>query len=348
MEQNVAKLIQNHEQGKLSRRELMQGLAVIATAASAAGMAPLSAAAETKLKGIGINHVALDVYEYDLHKLRDFYTDLLGMELGQGINESTHTTTVCRLRCGNEFIYLRNGAHKPPKYPRPTPAIDHIAMTMDPWEDQEDQLTIHGAPTVAAELSRRKIELMTDTRDVMFKDPFGFNIQVVGKYRDPTSEYKVVEPNANAGTRLKVVGINHVALDVNEYDLSALHNFYTDMLGMPVAQGINESTHSTTVCRIQSGDKFVYIRNAAHQPPKYPRPTPALDHIALSVEPWESAEDQLTIHGAPTVAAELKRRGIELFPNTRDVMFKDPFGFNIQLVGKNYNPVGEYKVFEGK
>lgn len=348
MEDSSAKLMKDYEQGKLSRRQLMQGLALVATAASAASFTLASAAAETRLKGVGINHVALDVYKYDLMKLRDFYTDILGMELGQGINASTHTTTVCRLQCGNEFIYIRNGAHKPPKYPRPTPSLDHIAMTIDPWENREDQLTIHGAPTVEAELSRRKIELMTDTRDVMFKDPFGFNIQVVGKYRDPSDEYKDVEANPNAGTRLKVVGINHIALDVNEYDLSALHGFYTDMLGMPVAQGINESTHSTTVCRIQSGDKFVYIRNAAHQPPKYPRPTLAIDHIALSVEPWENADDQLTIHGAPTVEAEMKRRGIELFPNTRDVMFKDPFGFNIQLVGKHYNPAAEYKVVDAK
>jgi catechol 2,3-dioxygenase-like lactoylglutathione lyase family enzyme len=348
LEPNITKLIQDHEQGKLSRRDLMKGFAVAATAASAAGLTPSLAAAESRLKGIGINHVALDVYKYDVVKYRDFYTDLLGMSVNQGINESTHTTTVCRIDCGPQQFYNRNSAHKPPKYPRPTPALDHIAMDIDPWENKDDQLTIHGAPTVEAVLKSHQIELYTDTRDVMFRDPFGFNIQVVGRYRDPVDEYKRIDANPNAGTKLKAVGINHVALDVNEYDLPALHAFYTEMLGMPVAQGVNESTHSTTVCRIQSGDHFVYIRNAAHEPPKYPRLTPAINHIAIAVEPWESAEDQLTIHGAPTVAAELKRRGIELAPNTRDVMIKDPYGFNIQLVGKNYNPASEYKVFDGK
>jgi catechol 2,3-dioxygenase-like lactoylglutathione lyase family enzyme len=348
VDQTITKLVQDREQGKLSRRELMKGFALAATAASAAGLTPSIAAAEPRIKGIGINHVALDVYRYDVLKLRDFYTDLLGMAVNQGINEKNHTTTVCRIDCGGQQFYLRNGDHKTLKYPRLMPAIDHIAMNVEPWENKDDQLTIHGAPTVEAVLKSHQIELFTDTRDVMFKDPFGFNIQLVGKYRDPVDEYRRIDANPGAGTKLRAVGINHVALDVNEYDLPTLHSFYTEMLGMPVAQGTNDSTHSTTVCRIQSGDQFVYIRNAAHEPPKYPRLTPAVDHIAIAVEPWDSAEDQLTIHGAPTVAAELKRRGIELFSNTRDIMFKDPFGFNIQLVGKNYNPAGEYKVFEGK
>ena len=45
MEHIIAKLLQNFEDGKMTRRQLIQSLALAATAASATGAVPVSTAA---------------------------------------------------------------------------------------------------------------------------------------------------------------------------------------------------------------------------------------------------------------------------------------------------------------
>ena len=76
MEQIVAKLLQDFEQGKMSRRQLIQSLALTATASAAAAVpaaAAPAAAADSKglLKAVAFNHVSYHVKDYT--KVRDFY-----------------------------------------------------------------------------------------------------------------------------------------------------------------------------------------------------------------------------------------------------------------------------------
>ena len=80
MEHIMAKLLQDFEQGKMNRRQLIQSLALAATAAAAS--AATAAAADTKVaQAVYINHVSYQVADYA--KTRDFYADLFGMKVSK-------------------------------------------------------------------------------------------------------------------------------------------------------------------------------------------------------------------------------------------------------------------------
>ena len=78
MEHIIAKLLQDFEQGKMNRRQLIQSLAMAATAASAAAPA---LAAESPFKAVAVNHISYQVKDYKV--TRDFYADLFGMRLSR-------------------------------------------------------------------------------------------------------------------------------------------------------------------------------------------------------------------------------------------------------------------------
>src|SRR5262249_44945666 len=77
MERVIAKLLQDFEQGKMTRRQLIQSLSL--AAAAAAGIAPAARAAGKPLEALYVNHISYEVNDYK--KVRDFYVDLLGMKV---------------------------------------------------------------------------------------------------------------------------------------------------------------------------------------------------------------------------------------------------------------------------
>jgi catechol 2,3-dioxygenase-like lactoylglutathione lyase family enzyme len=157
MEHLIAKLLQNFEQGKMTRRQLIQSLALAATAASAASAVPTATADGKGFKAITVNHISYQVADYA--KTRDFYADLLGMKVSQDDGKQ------CFLSFGDTFIIPRNR-------PTGTPRIDHIAYTIDNWN--------RGA--VEAELKRRGLQPRPDTQNSFHvKDPEGFDLQISGK-----------------------------------------------------------------------------------------------------------------------------------------------------------------------
>src|SRR5215831_13372981 len=74
MESVIAKLLQDFEQGKMNRRQLIQSLSL-----AAAGIAPAARAAGKPLEALYVNHISYEVNDYK--KVRDFYVDLLGMKV---------------------------------------------------------------------------------------------------------------------------------------------------------------------------------------------------------------------------------------------------------------------------
>jgi hypothetical protein len=100
MESVIAKLLQDFEQGKMNRRQLIQSLS-LAAAAAAAGMAPAARAAGKPLE-------ALYVTEDD------------GKQ--------------CRLVFGNNMLIPRNRAGGGPA------RVDHIAYTVTNWDAEKDGL----------------------------------------------------------------------------------------------------------------------------------------------------------------------------------------------------------------
>lgn len=159
MEHIMAKLLEDFEQGKINRRQLLKSLALAATgAASALSVAEPAAAAEGKVfKAVAFNHVSYSVNDYA--KTRDFYAGLFGMKVTKDDGKQ------CRLVFGDNILIPRN---------RPKgPLYDHIAYTIADWDKVKD--------TVAPELTRRGIPFKGEAKSSFHvTDPNGFTVQFGG------------------------------------------------------------------------------------------------------------------------------------------------------------------------
>src|SRR5262249_49026870 len=99
MESVIAKLLQDFEQGKMNRRQLIQSLSL--AAAAAAAIAPAARAAGKPLEALYVNHISYEVNDYK--KVRDFYVDLLGMKVTEDDGKQ------CRLVFGNNMLIPGTG-----------------------------------------------------------------------------------------------------------------------------------------------------------------------------------------------------------------------------------------------
>ncbi len=161
MEHIIAKLLHDFEQGRMNRRQLIQSLAVAASAAAAG--TPAIAAEGSAFKVVAVNHISYQVADYA--KTRDFYADLFGMKVSQD------TGRQCNMAFGDSFLLPRNArAGSTP------PRVDHIAYTIDNWDKNK----------VEAELKRRGLNPRPDTENSFHvKDPDVFDLQISGKEMKP-------------------------------------------------------------------------------------------------------------------------------------------------------------------
>src|SRR5262245_13250673 len=161
MEHIIGKLLQDYEHGKMTRRQLIQSLALTATAAAAVS----TAEAATPANATSINHVSMQVADYT--KTRDFYSSLFGMRVTED-DGNTH----CRLTFGDNILIPRNASSRPGG----TIGIDHIAYTLATW-DTDPKVK----PAVEAELKRRGLKIRTTEGSFHVQDPDGFEVQMGGK-----------------------------------------------------------------------------------------------------------------------------------------------------------------------
>jgi catechol-2,3-dioxygenase len=163
MESIIAKLLNDFENGKMNRRQLITS---IAAAAAVAGPAAQEVGAEgTGFKAVTVNHISYQVADYT--KTRDFYADLLGMKVScdNGNNQ-------CYMNFGNTFLLPRNFRQGRGGEERKPPLVDHIAYTIENWDKDK----------VEAELNRRGLNPRKDTDNSFHvKDPDGFDLQISGK-----------------------------------------------------------------------------------------------------------------------------------------------------------------------
>ena len=196
MENLIAKLLGDFEAGKLSRRQLIQSLALCATApaaaAAAAAQAPsasptaAAASAPAPWKTVYLDHISYAVSDYK--KSAAFYANLMGWTIrnDNGTNQAT-------LDIGNVGgIIIRNARRpegggqaapaaapsQPGQPPRPplTGVINHISYGIDPWDTEK----------VKAELERRGLKPRPDMVGDNFKsfhvfDPDGWDLQISNK-----------------------------------------------------------------------------------------------------------------------------------------------------------------------
>jgi len=159
MERIIATLLQQFEQGKLNRRQLIQSLTLAATAGAAATAVPAAAAAEGKVINVtNINHVSYQVSDYA--RTRDFYAGLFGMKVSEDDGKQ------CRLSFGNNILVVRNR--------QPAPKVDHIAYTIANWDQEKE--------AIEAEVKRRGLKVVQGDikTSLHILDPDGLGVQFGG------------------------------------------------------------------------------------------------------------------------------------------------------------------------
>jgi catechol-2,3-dioxygenase len=162
MEHVIANLLENFEQGKMTRRQLIQSLALAATAASAASAAPAAGADSQLAKAVYLNHVGYQVADYA--RSRDWYANLFGMKVVLDDGKKAN------LSVGESLVILHN------RKSTETPVVDHICFTLADWDKDKSV-----REKVGAELKRRGMEVQTTANSFHIKDPDGFIVQMGGK-----------------------------------------------------------------------------------------------------------------------------------------------------------------------
>ncbi len=197
MKHIIAKLLRDFESGLMNRRQLIESLALAATAASAMAQTPAAPpaarTAKPAFKTVELDHISYQVTDY--RATRDFYADLMGMEV------KNDTGRQCELYFGNSMLLARNrqrpqGADAPaPATPPAAPPaaapagrgqrtpvtslVDHLSYRIYSWDTDQ----------VKEELIRRKLltaESRPDTgggpnySSFHVRDPDGFNLQISG------------------------------------------------------------------------------------------------------------------------------------------------------------------------
>ena len=162
MEYVIAKLLHDFEDGKMTRRHLIQSLTLAATAATAASAAPAAGTGAGVLKATYLNHVGYQVADYG--KSRDWYAELFGMKVLSDDGKKAN------LGVGESQLIFH-----PRKTPT-TPTVDHVCLTIANWDTDKD---VKGQ--VEDELKRRGFKTRTTEHSFHFSDPDGFELQVGGK-----------------------------------------------------------------------------------------------------------------------------------------------------------------------
>jgi catechol 2,3-dioxygenase-like lactoylglutathione lyase family enzyme len=160
MEHVIAKLLHDFEDGRMTRRQLIQSLAL--AAASAASAAPAAAPEGTVLKATYLNHVGYQVADYG--KSRDWYAELFGLKVTLDDGKKAN------LAVGESLLIFH-----PRKTPT-TPVVDHVCLTIANWDTDKSV-----KEKVEAELKRRGLKTRTSEHSFHFSDPDGFELQVGGK-----------------------------------------------------------------------------------------------------------------------------------------------------------------------
>jgi catechol 2,3-dioxygenase-like lactoylglutathione lyase family enzyme len=102
----ISRLLETYEKGKISRRKLVQGLALLAAGSGAAEAAGF--------QGNRVNHVSLQVS--NLQRSTDFYQRVFGCTVNKRDGNN-------QLVFGKDFLVLREG--------KPAAKVDHFAIGVD-------------------------------------------------------------------------------------------------------------------------------------------------------------------------------------------------------------------------
>ena len=155
MEKIVDELLGQFERGGLSRRQLVQTLALGMAAAAAPSLR--AAPARKGFKAVAVNHISFGVKDYA--RTRDFYAELLGLPV------SSDDGTQCFLKIGEDSFLMPRKTRQPDG----SAFIDHMCYTIEDWD----------RTAVEDELRARGFDPKADTDESFhIKDPDGFGLQI--------------------------------------------------------------------------------------------------------------------------------------------------------------------------
>jgi catechol 2,3-dioxygenase-like lactoylglutathione lyase family enzyme len=193
METLIAGLLKQFEDGRLTRRQLIQSLALAAAAAAPAAAAQSGSAASgippstgpAPWKTVWLDHISYAVTDYK--KSTAFYRDLMGWE----IRNENAAQNQCTLKIGDigEIIIRNNRRPAAQAAPSATPGqsdrppvtgvINHVSWGVQPWDTDK----------VKAELERRGLNPRPDMVGDNFKsfhvlDPDGWDLQISNQTKE--------------------------------------------------------------------------------------------------------------------------------------------------------------------
>ena len=146
MTSTISKMLEGYEKGKMSRRDLVQGLALLAAGAGTASAAGF--------QGNSINHIS--VYVSNLQRSTDFYQRALGCSVNKRDGNN-------QLVFGKNFLVLRPG--------NPPGKVDHFAIGVDGFNQD----------AVTADLKARGVTPISEQGGNFgfhILDPDGFPVQI--------------------------------------------------------------------------------------------------------------------------------------------------------------------------
>lgn len=154
MEAVISNLLNRFERGAFTRRELIQGLTMLAASGGAGSAARVQ---DAGIKGAKIDHVSIQVS--DLPRSISFYQDMFGFS----ILSEDKPNEIVRIGAGKVLVSLH---HK-----SPTGLVDHFAIGVEKFNRD----------SVARELKQRGTN-PGENLDAGFhiKDPEGISVQIVG------------------------------------------------------------------------------------------------------------------------------------------------------------------------
>ena len=208
METVIARLLKEFEDGKMTRRQLIQSLALAAAAAmpgaavaaqtAAQAKAPIPQAFEpTGWKTVWLDHISYAVSDY--RRSTAFYRDLMGWEI-----RNDNGTSQATLKIGDVGGIIIRNRRDPAANTRPTSGtasaagngngngqssqaarspvtgvINHVSWGVQPWDTEK----------VKAELEKRGLKPRPDMVGENFKswhvtDPDGWDLQISNQTKD--------------------------------------------------------------------------------------------------------------------------------------------------------------------
>jgi len=156
MDNDIERIVEDYDRGKMSRRDLIVHLGALA-AVMGAGRRAVADVPESSFRATGLNHIALNTP--DVAVSRDFYVKHLGLKV---VREGQNN---CFMTCNNNFVALFGSNRS---------SMNHFCFSVDKYKvgDAEEKLK-------SENLNPRRAG-----QRIYFDDPHGIELQLAsGEHR---------------------------------------------------------------------------------------------------------------------------------------------------------------------